>query len=228
MKKWVVHGGAGCLLGMALMLPVVSGAAAPSFDCAHASSGVETAICRSPALMAADRAMADAYRIAHERLDHDAGRKLVQDQKAYLVARDYAFHDVPSRAEEKTLLENLQGRTRFLRGIPAHVPAGFSGRWGSVGGLVVVDTADGAYKVSVNTVEPDMGRWICSTGGIGTLVGNKLVVKVDDGTVVQLNRDGSLLKVETNPPSNVPDWHPSYCGTNGSLDGEYFPSSGAN
>ncbi|CAB3759120.1 hypothetical protein GQ57_20210 [Burkholderia sp. MSh2] len=228
MGKQVVTGWAGCLLGIALVLPVVSRAAAPSFDCAHASTSVETAICGSPALTGADRAMADAYRVARERLDRDAGRKLVEDQKAYLVARDQAFHDASSRADEKGLRENMESRTRFLRGIPARAPAGFSGRWGSVGGLVVVDAADGAYKVSVNTVEPDMGRWVCDAGGIGAIVDGKLVVKVDGGAVVRLSRDGPLLKVETQPPSNVQDWHAPYCGTSGSLDGEYFPSSGAN
>jgi uncharacterized protein YecT (DUF1311 family) len=228
MKMRGVQRRSGFLIVAAFVLPAASWAAAPSFNCANASSNVETAICRSRALTGADREMADAYRAAHQRLDREADRKLVEDQKAYLLAREYAFREALSRADEKTLLDNIQRRTRFLRGIPARAPTGFSGRWGSVGGLVVVDVAGGAYQVSVNTVEPNMGRWVCDTGGTGTIVAGKLIVKVDDGALVQLSRDGALLKVDTTPPSNVQDWHAPYCGSNGSLDGEYFSSSGSN
>ncbi|MFL9883270.1 hypothetical protein PQR66_09555 [Paraburkholderia agricolaris] len=217
------------IAGIAFLLPIAAYAAGPSFDCAKASSDVEVAICGSTALMAADRDIADAYGMARRRLDRQAGLALVQDQRAFLLTRGYVLTPDNNRSAQKRLLESMQNRARFLQGIPAQTRSGFAGQWGSVLGFVSVLAVGNGYEVSINTVEPTIGRWVCDIDGTGTLVEGKLLVKnAGDRAVVQLSHDGELLKVETLPPPGIQNWHAPFCGSNGSLDGEYFPSAGAN
>lgn len=66
-----------------LFLPFGATAQQPSFDCAKARSAVETVICGSPALAAADRAMADSYGRALADAPAEAKDILVRGQRAW-------------------------------------------------------------------------------------------------------------------------------------------------
>jgi uncharacterized protein len=80
-----------CLAALALvalsLADVPAAAGAPSFDCAHAATAHERAICSSPALASADRALADAYKAALAYPDADA-RVVQEEQQAWLQSRD--------------------------------------------------------------------------------------------------------------------------------------------
>src|SRR5580704_12473470 len=68
-----------------LVSPLARAAEGASFDCAKARSAVETTICADPALLAQDRALASAYRVAFEKLSPQGRAALLNGQRQWLA-----------------------------------------------------------------------------------------------------------------------------------------------
>lgn len=75
--------------GLALLSGVITmstlAQAAPSFDCAKATTEVEKTVCASPDLAQADRALADAYKAVLARAPEEAKALLRADQRAWIA-----------------------------------------------------------------------------------------------------------------------------------------------
>lgn len=200
--------------------------AAPSFDCARATSQVERLICARPALAEADVSIDKLYKERRMALDVAARALLVRDQMGFLSARDRVFEE--GLVEPEALLADLlTDRTEFLREFHLPPPNEFEGRWRQFGGQVrITAEANGLFGVDITGVEPLAGRWICDARATGRMVDGVLEATVEeDGSRLRMARTGAALEIEALPPPNEPDWLPRYCGLNGTAAGAYFPVS---
>lgn len=114
------------LLGLALLLLSVSGAAA--IDCKKASTDTEVAICNSPDAVAADDALNAAYKAALKLASAADAKALKADQRFWHenLAIDCAYdengNDAKPEAVTPCLIEEMVTRTKFLPGQPAAGP----------------------------------------------------------------------------------------------------------
>jgi uncharacterized protein YecT (DUF1311 family) len=118
-------------LTLLALLLAAAGTGQPSFDCARASTAVETMICSAPGLAARDRAIAIAYRRSLVRYRDRVG----PDQRRWLAARDSCgtaacVEDSYDRRLEALLVETM-------------VFPGTFDRPGQPGDLDMVDLGDG-------------------------------------------------------------------------------------
>jgi uncharacterized protein len=195
---------------------------APSFNCAKAGSRAEKAICGNRDLAKADVAIAEAYQKLRGALDAKAADLLAQDQKWFLASRDGVF-GFGDKNPEKSLLEILGRRVKFLNDVRSVPPEGLVGNWSNVTGDVKVEaTADGHFHVTLDTNEPVVAGWVCSTEGTVQINKGVLEIGIEDGSKVRLRREGQTLNVQAAAPPNASGWTPDYCGRNGWVDGTYF------
>jgi uncharacterized protein len=197
-----------------------TGQAKPSFDCTKAKSDVEKAICADPALSRADAEIAQRYRALRAALDPAAATALQADQGYFVSNRNDGFKDF------KDLQARLDERLDFLGKVKTEVPAGFAGTWGNLWGEVEIKPAGGRVSVAIQTVEQTTGRWVCNADGSAAPKGATLTIPGDSGWFVKLTREGSVLKVEGIKPAGGDAMQP-FCGLNGSVDGTFFPLTGA-
>lgn len=96
------------------LLPFAAGAQ-PSFDCAKATTGVEKAICASPALSALDREMADAYAAALREWG-EARHGMISDQRHWLRNLQKSCAAMQNNPQgENCLVGQLRARINFIR-----------------------------------------------------------------------------------------------------------------
>ena len=84
----------------------------PTFDCAKASGQVETLICKEPALIALDRALADVYRAATTKARGAPARTLRVEQRGWIAGRNdcwKASKETPVFLTESLTADNLRG-----------------------------------------------------------------------------------------------------------------------
>ncbi len=230
------------VLGL-LLAPLAADAAGrgPSFDCAGAKGRVEKAICADRELSRLDLALADAYRAALARLDGDAEAQaaLRAAQRSFLSVRDARIGDA-----EFTVADAMSRQLDLLAGIDGAPRTEFVGVWaGHASELKVERPAPGdaaipagAFRVSIDAVEPTRARWLCDATGIGRLVGDALVVSappaddVLEGWTLKIVRRGHVVDLyEIGPPGTERDATGFYygmrpfCGMNGGVAGTYFP-----
>lgn len=94
--------GLGRLTGALLALMVAAPAAAePSFDCNTAGSAMERLICADGGLAALDTALADAFAAARKSAPPEAAKRLTQEQRAWIAARDRACPAPAVAADEE-------------------------------------------------------------------------------------------------------------------------------
>ena len=91
--------------------PLLAQSAAPSFDCAKASSPVEKLICTDKGLAALDRETARLFALARDSAG-DARDDLIKFQKTWIISRDDC---AASTDKERCLAESYVGRINTLR-----------------------------------------------------------------------------------------------------------------
>ena len=104
------------LLGAVLLLAASDAALAqrPGFDCARASTPIERAVCSNAELVAADRAMAQAYAGLLAKLGGPAREHLMADQARWLANRERACVGEPADVED-CLAARYRDRTSLLK-----------------------------------------------------------------------------------------------------------------
>lgn len=189
----------------------------------------EKTICRNDKLATLDAEIAAAYRKLRAELDPGTTAALASDQRWFVGTRD-AIATMPKDSFPVSLADELKGRRKLLRVIDAHPAEGFAGYWHNLaGGIDIVATGEGRFKVEGNAAEPTNGRWVCNFEGLGKVSEGALDVKETEdsgndsrGSGLRLTRVGASLKVVFVPSSGSGSSMPGYCGLNGSLDGDYF------
>lgn len=216
------------LVFAALLAMAGSSAAAPSFNCAKATTPVEKAICANPALADQDAAIEQQYTALRGKLDPDAVKSLTADQRYFLSVRDKIYAEPLSDSTPvKEIGTRMKYRLAFLKSINAQPPAGFVGKWRNVEGEIeITQTAHGQLFVAANSAQPYNGRWVCDLSGNAVVSGDSLHVTYQDGApwVLTLTRRGAVLVVRQTPPAGVKNdgFGPPFCGMNGSLSGDWF------
>jgi uncharacterized protein len=197
----------------------------PSFDCAKAKETAEKTICASEALAKQDLAIDQAYQRLRRSLDKKAAAALKDDQASFVAHRDQGI-DNP----DFELSQRLADRLAFLKSVRPP-PKGLIGRWGNVYGEVIVKAGDGSkLDVTIDTVDPTSGRWLCEgVGGRAPLRGGRVSFLADEddkerGWTIKVSRTGLMLKVhEIERAPAKSNGIRSHCGTNGFVEGLYFP-----
>lgn len=215
-------------------LPVAAaggGDEGPSFSCAAARSAAEKAICADPALAALDRRMASVYAKTLAALDAPGRTALRADQRAFLEARDIQM--TQARPDDYELKGDMQSRVGLLEAIDTKPHAGWVGSWvNTAGQIVVTPGADGAYLVSISTVQPYPSYPMCDvtasarvSGGVLVVGGAPAELKDNEGWTVTLTRKGLILAAELVRPKGADaGGGPPFCGFRASIDGSYLPT----
>jgi uncharacterized protein len=213
------------ILGFMLIAGVLSAEAAPSFDCAKASSEAEQAICKDAKLAELDAAIARAYAAALGKFKGAAAKALQEDQRSFLAIRDTSFG-----WPDNNLAERLQYRLTFLDEVAkAAAAAGgdFGGTWENSYGLITIKpAAGGKFAIEAQAADPVAARWVCDISDEVAPANGALTFDDADPTVPQeatatisLRREGPLLTVSEDVK---PEAVRAYCGHNGAMEGAYF------
>ena len=103
-------------IAWALLLLSGAAAAQPAPDCRQAKTATERAICGSPELAAADKAMGQAYAVLRAQLQPEQQQALLADQRRWITRRTAACGDKTEDAFVKCLIAQTEARRRFLAG----------------------------------------------------------------------------------------------------------------
>lgn len=205
-----------------------SAVAAPSFNCAKASTPVEKSLCANSILGNEDAAVAQQFKVVRDKLDADAAKALVKDQRYFLSVRDESYAEpYTTSTPYEALLTGMRSRLAFLKAINPQPAPGFVGKWKNLTGEIeITQGADGQLKVEANAARPYTGQWVCDLSGKGVVSGDSLNVTYQDGLpwVLSLTRRGAVLVANEIPAPGDKDvgFGPPFCGMNGSLRGEWF------
>jgi uncharacterized protein len=206
------------LLAMVLGLGLAAPASAqnrPSFDCARASEGAEKAICKSASLSRLDRAIADAYAQARNKLDAGGREALREDQDTFLGSRESAIAE-----DAKSLAAFMRERLTLLNGMVAPPPAGgdaaLLGQWHDASGYVSITRGvGGKFRVSISTSTPVTGMRACGVEETAEPKDGRLSLRSSDLRIT-VARKGSMLEVTQEGDTS------SACGQGSWLRGAYF------
>lgn len=205
-----------------------SAVAAPSFNCAKASTPVEKSLCGNSRLGDQDAAIAQQYKAVRDEMDAESAKALMADQKYFLSVRDAAYAEpyVQSTPFE-ALTDTMRYRLAFLKAINPKPAAGFVGKWKNIEGEIeITRNAHGELLVAANSARPYDGRWVCDLSGKAVVSGDTLTVTYQDGPpwVLTLKRRGAVLTARVTPPAGGKDdgFGPPFCGMNGNIHGDWF------
>ena len=127
------------------LLLIATAAAQPMPDCRQAKTATERAICASPELAAADKAMAQAYAAFRAQLPPEQQLALLADQRRWITRRTGACGDKADAEFIKCLAVQTEARRRFLAG---EGPNGTAGAPRIVPGLFH-EARKGRYEISI-------------------------------------------------------------------------------
>lgn len=208
------------LAGLAVAFWSAGAAAAPSFDCARASTPTEHAICGAPALAALDRALADAYRAARTGAGEAERARIRAEQIAWLGRRDACG------ADAACLEARMAARLAALRGggtagSARRAAAGLSGvycaREGADALVVEVRGARAAFALS----SWQGGGHHCGTGTLTARRANGAFVAQDRACTLRLFRSGGSVVLEAGPFEAC---KAQYCGARAAMGRFAFPA----
>lgn len=212
----------------ASLLAAGSAMAAPSFNCAKASTPVEKSLCGNSILGNLDGEIAKQYKEVRGKLDAEAAKALKRDQSYFLSVRDQGYAEPFVNTTPYAMIQTaMKSRLAFLKSINPQPAAGFAGKWRNVEGEIEVkQAADGSYTVEANSAQPYNGRWVCDISGKAEVSGDSLNLTYKDGPpwVLSLKRRGPVMEVNEIIPQGVANegFGPPFCGMNGSLKGDWF------
>jgi len=164
------------------------------FDCTLAKSTMETAICASPDIAAADRAMMLAYN-ALLSLDNVPAftAALRTDQRSFLQIRQQAWYAATNRQMAiERLLEETELRAEWLNQINPAPRTGLVGTWGNAWGLITIDSS---FQVTAEVVDQVAGTWRCGFDGGLVAENNSQATGYTLTEAINIRRDGPLLQV---------------------------------
>lgn len=93
-----------------------------ALDCVKAASGVETAICAEPELMAADQAMSEAYGEVRAASSGAEKKMLALSQRRWLKAREDQCGQASGLEIKTCILDRMRSRRNLLAGAPESGP----------------------------------------------------------------------------------------------------------
>ena len=212
-----------CLSAGAAILLLAAGPARaqegqPSFDCAKASTAVETQICDSPDLAWYDRQMARTYALARDDADVAGAAVLKAIQTAFLKSRNAckgpAIYECVS-AIYAARLDEIAGDAE-IEGLTA-------GAYTSDAGLLALVTyPDGKAAISLSTIgggdhtctfETDTAK---ATAGGGAFFNQKPDPSYEQACKLTVTPGGTTMSVATEG-----DGCTYYCGMRATLDGNF-------
>lgn len=189
------------------------------FDCAKSSTQTEKAICASPEVAEADRAMSIAYGALIKRADPALKEALKADQADFIKLRAEAFENHLSNAaiRQESLLDRTEMRAEFLNWISVADNSSFEGNWRNVWGLVKAEkNASGKLIVNIDVADQANGSWVCSFEGE---LEQKSATEAEfrgEGGPLTLKLQGAILNIPT------PFCDESTSGGFGTAAGNYF------
>lgn len=189
------------------------------FDCAKASTQTEKAICASPEVSEADRAMSIAYKELIKRADPALKEALRTDQADFIQLRAEAFesHLANAAMRQESLLDRTETRAEFLNWISVTDSSSLEGTWRNVWGVVKVEkTASGKLAVDIDVADQANGSWVCSfEGELEQKTAGEAGFKGEGGPLT-LQLKGAALNIPT------PFCDESTSGGFGTVAGHYF------
>lgn len=189
------------------------------FDCAKASTMTEKAICASPDVAEADRAMSIAYKELIKRVDPVLKEALQVDQAEFIKLRAEAFesHLANEAMRQESLLYRTETRAEFLNWIAVTDSVSLEGTWRNVWGLIKVEKkASGKLAVNVDVADQANGSWVCSfEGELEQKSATEAEFKGEGGPLI-LQLKGATLNIPT------PFCDASTSGGFGTAAGSYF------
>jgi uncharacterized protein len=182
----------------------------PSFDCKKASSPTEKAICANDAISRLDLQLHRTWKMLLDNFSLDAAQtaQVRSDQKAWLVHRN------DCGADALCIAKLYRDRITILSGDdPAHR---FSGGYQVKGiGFIALYPLGSRYLVSIQTADPQDGKWECQLNGEAESSGDDLNINIegsafqahlhDHETIVILNAEGPNAAAQ------------KFCGLNGTF-----------
>ena len=189
------------------------------FDCAKASTETEKAICASPEIAEADRAMSLTYEALIKRADAALKQALKVDQADFIKLRDQAFESHLSNAavRQESLLDRTETRAEFLNWISVADSTALEGNWRNVWGLVKAEkNASGKLIVNIDVADQANGSWVCSfEGELEQKSATEAEFKGEGGPLT-LKLQGAILNIPT------PFCDETTTGGFGTAAGNYF------
>lgn len=189
------------------------------FDCAKASTKTEKAICASPEIAEADRAMSIAYRELVKRADPVLKEALRVDQADFIKLRAEAFesHLANAAMRQESLLDRTEMRAEVLNWISVTDTPSLEGNWSNVWGSVKIEkTASGKLAVDINVADQANGSWVCSFEGELEKKSTGEAEFQGIGGPLTLTLEGATLNIPT------PFCDESTSGGFGTVAGHYF------
>lgn len=140
---------------------------AHAIDCSKAGTTVETTICTNDALLAADKAMSDAYSLLAAELADDARQALKQSQRNWIKRRGWCEHS--DKPVSQCVLQETLDRTKVLAGLPQSGP----GTGSRMVPVILMQTGDKSqYEVDVTVLR------FAKPSGAGEILFNSLIEKL--------------------------------------------------
>jgi uncharacterized protein len=182
----------------------------PSFDCKKAASPTEKTICADNALSRLDLQLHRTWKMLLDNFSLDSAQttQVRSDQKAWLVHRNDCGGDA------QCIGKLYKDRITALSGDdPAHR---FSGGYEvkDIGFIALYPIAD-HYLVSIQTADPQDGKWECQLNGEAESSGDDLNINIE-GSVFQahLHDHETLIVLNAEGPNAAAQ---KFCGLNGSF-----------
>ena len=187
-------------------------AAAPSFDCAKATTTVEKTICANPDVARLDSRLAAAWKLIGTGLADEAKPSLRSSEQAWLGQRNAC-------TDATCLRTHYQARLAELGAAPDIDPYPGRFRMADIGELVIFRVGADDYRIVITTSDPKSGAWTCEFAGRGQRHGESLDA-TDGSVVVQLRvTPQGTMQIPANG-GNL-DADSALCGLNGFVSGDY-------
>jgi uncharacterized protein YecT (DUF1311 family) len=220
--------------------------AAPSFDCATATTLREKAVCRDQRLAALDQDIAAAYARVLARLDSADASRLRQDQRRFIIVIDTGFErafalgdeeaenrlneEIKNRSDDDTIAgleDELRKRLRFLKSLDLGRQT-LTGKWQSASVELSVTRKKTAFSVAFDTTTYGFGRYDCGFtarfvvdhGGLKAGVARHLQTEEEVHNELTLQRHGATLELRE---IGTPAWDRWICPRVPELHEVLFP-----
>jgi uncharacterized protein len=182
---------------------------APSFDCHKATNATERRICTDPELAQLDRHLATLWRSTIRSFQDDQQSSQIRaDQKEWIAQRNECADD------SKCIAGHYQKEIARLNGEDPEYPA--TGVFEAAGtGTLSLYPHSGEYLISIQTAEPNSGKWTCEVSGTAKKEGDGLRVTSEDLSFPVSIRDPRTMIVAQN--REVGAVARQQCGLNGTF-----------
>lgn len=224
--------GAACLAAAAAgCTPKKTASAKSSARCANLDP-VAAAICNDPSLQKLEGEIAVALNKARGLYPGDPAAAQALDEAH---SRALQLRQRAGAPDAISLADALKSERDFLLAL-APPRDGFTGRWLSPQGDILVSDEPNGFDVHAIAAEKTRGAWMCEFQAPASVLRDMLIAAAGprglgdpplDGWIVESARQGATLLVKEVAPRAEAGMAVAirpYCGMNGGLDGYYFPA----